>query len=848
MKIKGKIAVLSALLVGTASAFSNSANVLADDGSAAVELWGAPFTEKILQEDTVDYSSVKTAAKINLDVARAETECAQIVMTTGNADATYTVSLSDLTLTSDSSVKFKADRVTAYTAQYFNISSFYSGNARPFSKGHFPDTMLPYEAAAEYGENTIEAHCNQSLYFEFDVPDDQAPGIYQGNYSVTVGGKTTNIPVTVRVRDFTVSTSVSSKSCFLDNWFYYLGEYNGSQRMLDNYHKMLMQYRLCPNVLVASSNMQQEDAEYYAQKVVELYEYGCDEELFGEGADRFTNYTIPTQPSDQNIYCNTFTMYVDEIAKVSCQKGVNFVERAVVYKVDEPEGNGAWEYTKTFDTYFRAGRIAAANSIENNRASLKSAYGVTDAFIDELVESAKNIHNLVTQGYMEKYEDRIETWCPLFDSYDSPAAVEKYNELNPDERWWYGCVIPPAPHPTYHVDDLLISPRLVGWLQAYYGVRGNLYWAVDLYAAYENDGSGYQYCYQEDYYDNVGPYANTSGEGYLFRPGKKYGIDGPIPTIRLQAIRDGLEEYELLEDIKGEYASVSEATGIICNAESTIGDMLSSMCSGMQVGGTSADFATARAQLLDLYDFTTTGVVFQDYNDDGKGTITYSVFVPNGVTLEVQNATKSGETSYASGKLVTYTVDMQTTTAAAVIFTATDSEKTVTMQRELPGKVSVYPVGDTTASEFSGTDLDSATLATNDGVTALQLKLKAVDALETRRYQRVTYRPAFMTQIGKNLSQISFNFQFLPSDKTEKLAFKICVKYKNKTSLTEEYSGELTYGNNEIVWANLNTRKWSDGAIERIDFRFGDAAGGVAIAARSDVYFTGVSLYAAKEG
>ena len=36
----------------------------------------------------------------------------------------------------------------------------------------------------------------------------------------------------------------------------------------------------------------------------------------------------------------------------------------------------------------------------------------------------------------------------------------------------------------------------------------------------------------------------ANGDGYLFYPGAKYGADYPFASMRLEAIRDGLEEYE----------------------------------------------------------------------------------------------------------------------------------------------------------------------------------------------------------------------------------------------------------------------------------------------------------------
>ena len=36
------------------------------------------------------------------------------------------------------------------------------------------------------------------------------------------------------------------------------------------------------------------------------------------------------------------------------------------------------------------------------------------------------------------------------------------------------------------------------------------------------------------------------GDGSLLYPGKKVGIDGPVGSIRLEALRDGIEDFDYL--------------------------------------------------------------------------------------------------------------------------------------------------------------------------------------------------------------------------------------------------------------------------------------------------------------
>jgi hypothetical protein len=38
-----------------------------------------------------------------------------------------------------------------------------------------------------------------------------------------------------------------------------------------------------------------------------------------------------------------------------------------------------------------------------------------------------------------------------------------------------------------------------------------------------------------------------NGDGFLAYPGKPVGVDGPVSTIRLEQVREGLEDYEAIQ-------------------------------------------------------------------------------------------------------------------------------------------------------------------------------------------------------------------------------------------------------------------------------------------------------------
>ena len=91
---------------------------------------------------------------------------------------------------------------------------------------------------------------------------------------------------------------------------------------------------------------------------------------------------------------------------------------------------------------------------------------------------APDIKNIVTTNN-SKYDGYISCWCPLWNMIDKSFVAGK--QALGEHVWWYGCAVPAAPYPTYHLNDNLLSPRIVHWMQKDYGVEGELYWATTLF-------------------------------------------------------------------------------------------------------------------------------------------------------------------------------------------------------------------------------------------------------------------------------------------------------------------------------------------------------------------------------
>jgi hypothetical protein len=88
-----------------------------------------------------------------------------------------------------------------------------------------------------------------------------------------------------------------------------------------------------------------------------------------------------------------------------------------------------------------------------------------------------------------------------------------------------------------------------GFLSQSLGLKGILYWRVDLWT---------QAPWQDVYGFNIEKNAYP-GEGMLVYPGAEVGIDSVVPSMRLKWIRKGVEDYEYVAILKrmgrGEWAN-----------------------------------------------------------------------------------------------------------------------------------------------------------------------------------------------------------------------------------------------------------------------------------------------------
>lgn len=173
-------------------------------------------------------------------------------------------------------------------------------------------------------------------------------------------------------------------------------------------------------------------------------------------------------------------------------------ERAIFYLWDEPNV----QYT---DTLLAVGRAVKA--------------------------AVPDLPILIVESPNPAWHEVADIYCPQVKWFGRPSIEKELAELHAlgKQMWWYNCG-DPAPFPTYAIPHDAACARMSFLLMWKYHLTGNLYWAA-----------GAKGLTAEGTAENPG--ADGRGDGQLAYSATSAGI---VPSLRLEMIRDGVEDYEYL--------------------------------------------------------------------------------------------------------------------------------------------------------------------------------------------------------------------------------------------------------------------------------------------------------------
>jgi hypothetical protein len=501
--------------------------------------------------------------KVQIKSAKNEVESFQVVVTAPK-DNIKVVDVEITDLIGKNGEKISKDDIQLFRAEYVRVRR--STPRAELGPGLYPDPLVPFinpltgkpieprrQFQKRWGEPvTTVGHemyavpfdlfkgQNLPLWVDVYIPKNAPAGVYNGKVTVTAAGNiSAQIPVALTVWDFTLPDGPTHKNHFgglynISRYFDVKRNSEEFQQIETRYCRSMADHRINPPIprrLLPEVNSDG-SLKIIPERHKELKEF----------MDKFhvTDFEIPRAPffslphSTLNKDYKTIPPAAREKAIRYYRKFYNYLKengwekRAYLYMLDEP------------------------NLRENYEQVL-----VLGELVHEAVPELKCL--VVEQTYSQDpswpdIDPAVDIWCPLWSFIDEKTINEKIS--HGDQVWSYTALVQRSPryHPEYdkvrgldppywHIDRPLTVYRIPTWINRRYNITGLLYWTTitTVMEPWLNPA-----------FSHYGIHFN--GGGFLFYPGTPCGIDGPIASIRVKNLRDGMEDYEyfaILEKLAG---------------------------------------------------------------------------------------------------------------------------------------------------------------------------------------------------------------------------------------------------------------------------------------------------------
>jgi len=158
------------------------------------------------------------------------------------------------------------------------------------------------------------------------------------------------------------------------------------------------------------------------------------------------------------------------------------------------------------------------------------------------------------------FADICDIWVPVLSSFDHKLGMLQEHKRRGGQTWFYTCIGPQGRYMNRFIDLPLLKVRLLHWFNFRYGLTGFLHWGGNSWGPKP--------------FDNVQTVINSNrtllpaGDNALVYPNP--AKNSILSSIRLEAMRCGIEDYELLLGLSR--ADAASATALASEAIPHIND------------------------------------------------------------------------------------------------------------------------------------------------------------------------------------------------------------------------------------------------------------------------------------
>jgi len=484
---------------------------------AELDVWVVDSLTRVRPDDPPRRGIVEARLK----AAKNEAEATQVVLRSRVARRNVTVDVTELM--GERGQRIDQNDVNLFREHYIRVMR--SSPQSPFPPGWWPDALIPFRDPENHRPIRggrfpaslfdLRPNENQPIWAEVYVPPTANAGVYRGAIRVIIEGRpVVSVPLVLEVWDFTLPAVPTVRSYFGD--FRRIAEFHhvalGSPAYLQlasRYENALIRHRLMPKRPEATEPQVAPDGTIDVVKFHTAMTYYVNQ----VGINSWQIPLGPRYPFPDTIGVDRkrTKQYLRNLYTAMDSHG--WANLAYVYPVDEPNSPDAYQRVRDFA---------------------------------RLTHEAHPGINLVLT---ESPRPRLADWGTLFDSVSIWAILfARFNEAEVIERqaagqavWTYTALTDQGPPtlPHWALDFPLLDYRIPLWISWRYKLTGLLYWTTVFWSRVADPWTE----------SNTYPQGHNAfnGEGMLFYPGTAVGYEGPVPSMRLKAIRDGMEDYEYLK-------------------------------------------------------------------------------------------------------------------------------------------------------------------------------------------------------------------------------------------------------------------------------------------------------------
>jgi hypothetical protein len=491
--------------------------LLAAGSASAAQVWVAPAAQKIRPSATPPAGATASA---KIAAAKNEFEAFQVVVT-GQANG---VSMSIDALSDGAGHTISGRDLVLYREALLNVTAQSGGDG---ATGMWPDALVPdVDPIASEKRNafpfSVPANESRAVLVDVHAPQATPAGKYTGTLHVT-GGVTQDVPVELTVWDFEVPSTSTLRTAFGMAWNGpCIGHGDANCSGGDSDHRLRARY-----VQAALDNHISLHQPYFTSTV---------DTSGNENWGTFDQYVSPFLDGTADTRLKG--------AKLTSISVNGATAALVVSKWSNHFKSKGWTSTTLFDY------VCDEPPLTCNWSDIPGRIAQVEA-------GDPNMPTLVTTTTWEASKNNvsgIDLFVPVINYVEGkPGTAEAGNQRAKfgANTWWYqscmsfGCTgvgggrdgTGEAGWPTYAVDSDATRNRAMEWMSFTYDMTGELYYEVTM---------GY---FNGDPWANQSAFGGT-GDGTLFYPGTPAKIGGqteiPVESLRLKGIRDGMEDYELL--------------------------------------------------------------------------------------------------------------------------------------------------------------------------------------------------------------------------------------------------------------------------------------------------------------